>query len=420
MTLNNREQRRCEILSRFSAGSVTSGEAARLLGVTVRQVRRLRTAFRLDGMASAVHGNKGRQPGHTTAPDSVAQILALTATGARYHDFNACHLQEILDEQHGITVGRSTLQRLLQAGRAEVAKAPAVYHRSCRDRSLAEGMMVQVDGSPEHWFEDRGPRTCLMGGIDDATSKVLHLHFRPTEDAAGYLLMFRQIAVTFGLPMSYYHDKHTILRSPKEATIDDELAGRVPMSHVQRVLYDLGVESIAANSPQAKGRIERLWATLQDRLIKEMRLDDIRTIEDANLFLKKFMPRFNKKFAKPAEDAETAWVEIDKGLDLDYYFSMQETRVVREDHTLSFNGKILQICPASRSRSLAGQKVTVRTNPEGVLYIYDGKKRLAFKAAPVGAPRPIPNHSMQIPNPNPKPIAPAAAARRRGFLYAQP
>jgi hypothetical protein len=277
-------------------------------------------------------------------------------------------------------------------------------------------MMIQVDGSPADWLEGRGSRLCLMGGIDDATSKVVHGRFWFTESANGYLFMFRDIAITYGIPMKYYHDKHTILRSPKKSSIEDDLAGRLPMSHVQKVMHDLGIESIAAHSPQAKGRIERLWKTYQDRLTKEMRLAGIGDIEQANAFLPDFIKHYNAKFAVEAADPNPVWVALEEGCDLDYYFSMQDARTVKADHTISVGGKTLQICPKSRTRSLAGQTITVRVNPENKLNLYDGKKLLEYHDAPPSAPR----ATAVLPftaNPNPTLADPVKAARRRGFLY---
>lgn len=194
--------------------------------------------------------------------------------------------------------------------------------------------------------------------------------------------MFLEIAMLHGLPMSYYHDKHTILRSPKKATIEDDLDGITPMSHVQKVLHDLGVESIAAHSPQAKGRVERLWQTLQDRLVKEMRLAQVDTLEAANTFLPTFIARFNERFAIEAMDPNSAWVTLEADTDWDYYFSLQDTRIVKADHTLSFGGQVLQITARSRMRSLAGQSISVRTTSDHRLCLYDGTRRLEYTVLP--------------------------------------
>ena len=180
-------------------------------------------------------------------------------------------------------------------------------------------------------------------------------------------MLFQSIAVRYGLPMAFYHDRHTILRSPKEATIEDELAGKKPMSQVQRVLHELGVESIAALSPQAKGRIERLWKTLQDRLVKEMRLAQITTLDAANAFLPEFVRRFNTRFAKPATESETAWVEIPQDFDLVRHFSVQEFRVVKPDQTFTYLGRTFLV---TEQVSFARQRVAVHVTPEGEVVVY--------------------------------------------------
>lgn len=372
-------------------------------------------------MPSIPHGNRGKRPHNAIDPDVVARIGELAGEKGPYHGFNVCHMQDMLAERDGIKLGRSTLHNLLHPKPPAPAsgKAKVVVHRTRRLREGAEGVMVQVDGSLHDWLEGRAPKFCLMGGIDDATSKVVHAHFRATEDASGYLLMFRDIAVVYGLPMSYYHDKHTILHSPKKPTIDDELAGLVPMSHVQRVMHQLGIGSIAAHSPQAKGRIERLWKTFQDRLVKELRLAGINTMDQANAFLPGFIKRYNARFAVEAADLDTAWVALEKGCDLDYYFSMQDSRTVKADHTVSFEGKTLQICAKSRTRSLAGQTITVRVNPENKLNLYDGKRRLEYREAAPSAPKARPAAPSRA-IPSPKPFDPAVAARKRGWLYGSP
>jgi hypothetical protein len=217
--------------------------------------------------------------------------------------------------------------------------------------------------------------------------------------------------------VSYYHDKHTILRSPKKSTIEDDRAGLMPMSHVQRVLYDLDITSIAAHSPQAKGRIERLWKTFQDRLVKEMRLEGISSIEQANAFLPDFIKRYNAQFAREAASLTPAWRPLEADCDLDYFFSMQDSRTVKADHTISINGKILQIRAKSRSRSLVSQIVTARVNPENQLRLYDGKRRLEYTEIVATAPR---QKEVKIPIVVSERTTnkPTRSAGSRGFLFA--
>jgi transposase len=416
ITLNTKEQRVVEILTRLEAGVLDVGVVAELLGVSTRQVRRMRERFRDEGMAAAVHGNRGRQPANRTDLAAAERVLALAGSDGKYHDLNVCHLQELLALEEQIVIGRSTLERLLkQAGVRKPVKAAPPVHRRRRPRRLAEGMLLQIDGSPFDWLEGRGPKAALIGAIDDATGKILFLLFRPTEDQVGYLLLLRHIALRFGLPMSIYHDRHTILRSPKQPTLEEQLAGKTPMSQIQRIMAELGIESIPAHSPQAKGRIERLWGTLQDRLTKELRLAGITTLEEANAFLPGFMERYNVRFAKEPQDPHNAWVPLPANLDVAYYFSVRETRTVRADHCISFAGQLLQLLPAPRDSSLVGQKVTVHVVPEGEIYLYHGKRRITCQ--PVAAP-PVRTQQLSEEALRPeKPADPKAKARQRAWLF---
>lgn len=416
--MNPKQQREVEILTRLEAGVLDVATAAELLGVGARQVRRLRVRFGEVGMAAVIHGNCGRPPVNRTEPARVERILALAGAAGKYPDLNVCHLQEVLAHEEQIVIGRSTLDRLLkQAGLRQPAKSAPPGHRRRRERRPAEGMLLQIDGSPFNWLEGRGPKAALLGAIDDATGKVVGLLFRPTEDQVGYILLLRSIAQTYGLPMSIYHDRHTILRSPKQPTLADQLAGQPPMSQVQRIMAELGIESIPAYSPQAKGRIERLWGTLQDRLTKELRLASVTTLEQANAFLPDFVDRFNDRFAKAPQDPDSAWVPLPSDLDTAYYFASRETRKVRADHCISFAGQLLQLLPRPKEPSLVEQRVTVHVVPEGEIYLYCGKQPLAYRPVTVAevAASPVVNRAPAAP----KPADPTAAARRRGWLYAQ-
>jgi transposase len=427
ITLSPQQQHDVEILARLEAGTLDAASAAELLGVSVRQVRRLRASYRAEGMAAVVHGNQGRAPANRTDPAVVERIVQLAGPGGKYHDLNTCHLQELLAREEQIAIGRSTLDRLLkQAGVRKAAPATAPVHRRRRERRSAEGMLLQIDGSPFTWLEGRAAKATLIGAIDDATGKILFLFFRPTEDQVGYLWLLHSIAQRYGLPMSIYHDRHTILRSPKQATLDEQLAGQSPMSQLQRVMAELGIESIAAYSPQAKGRIERLWSTLQDRLTKELRLADSTTLDDANAFLPGFIERYNARFGRPPADPESAWVPLPADLDFNYYFAIRETRVVRADYCIRFDGQLLQIRPGPDDRSLAAQRISVHVGPAGDIHLYDGKRRLTYQR--VAAPPPQPTApasrvatvaSMPEPTPPPQPAAPKRTAAQRRWLFGQ-
>ena len=245
----------------------------------------------------------------------------------------------------------------------------------------------------------------------------MFLGFRPTEDQIGYLCLLRSVAQHYGLPMSIYHDRHTTLRSPKEPTLEEELAGQVPMSQIQRVMADLGIESIPAHSPQAKGRIERLWGTLQDRLTKELRLAGITCLDEANAFVLGFIHRYNARFARAAQDPNVAWVELPANIDLAYYFAIRERRKVRSDHCIQWSGHLLQLLPGPRDMSLVDESVTVHVVPEGDIHLYHGKRPIPHR--PVSCAEPAALGPVRQPLRQPKPVDPKAAARRRSWLFAK-
>jgi transposase len=418
LTLSTSQLRRAEILTQLIAGKLSTADTAQLLRVSHRQVQRLRRRLLAQGVSAVVHGNQGRAPVNRTDPALIASLHTLCGPTGKYHDFNISHLCDLLARHEQIKLARSTLSRLLHGHglRSKVRSRPEVK-RLRRERKSAEGMMLQIDATPFDWLESRAPRMALAAAIDDATGKIIYGSFRPTEDQAGYLVMLRSIATSYGLPHLLYHDRHTILRSPKEPSLEDELAGRPPMSQFQRVVASLGITSIAALSPQAKGRIERLWRTLQDRLTKELRLALISTLEEANRFLPAFIESYNHRFGHQPREADSAWQRLPEEIDIDYYFSTCEQRQVRRDHTITWLGQVLQLVPEKNEPSLVMKKVQVHITPEGSLSIYDGARRVKHREVGTSVPQPTPRAiaaqqpvSMTVPDPQ-------ADARRRGWLY---
>ena len=415
VTLNQKQQRRIDILIRLDAGSTDDSTAAGLLGVSARHIRRMKAKFREGGIQTVIHGNQNRPPANRTDPTVIQRILELASPNGKYHDLNVCHLKDMLAQEEEIIIGRSTLDRLMrQHGLLKDVLPAKTKHRRRRVRRIAEGMLLQIDGSPFDWLQGRGAMMTLLGAVDDATGKIIALVFRPTEDQAGYILLLRAIAQTHGLPMAIYHDRHTILRSPKQPTLEEELAGQRPMSQVQRLLAELGIESIPAYSPQAKGRVERLWGTLQDRLVKEMALAGITTLEAANAFLPGFIERYNARFAKAPKDTQSAWVKLPEEFDLPYHFASRQMRKVRADHCVQWQGKLLQLDVGPREPSLSGKNVTVHLTPEGMVYVYHERRRLGYRLV-VETERPT-TASVRPVLP-PKVSDPRAAARRRAWLF---
>jgi len=302
---------------------------------------------------------------------------------------NQQHLTELLEEEQEIRLSRSTVRRvLLCAGIRSPRTRRAPKHRSRRERKPQEGMLLQVDGSPHDWLEGRGPRLCLVGAIDDATSHVPGAVFRRQEDIAGYFAMLRQVVKTKGIPLSLYHDKHTIFLSPKKEaeSIGGQLAGERPLTQVGRALVELGITSIPADSAEAKGRIERLWRTFQDRLTSELRLANVCTMEEAQEELRRFLPRYNRRFVVPAAEPGSAYLPVDPGLDLATVFCLKHMRTVGRDNVVQFQRRRLQILPSHGRTSYARIRVEVHERMDGTLAIYHQGLRLSTTTAPLEAP----------------------------------
>jgi hypothetical protein len=339
-----------------------------------------------------------------------------------YVDYNDQQLMEKLAEKHGIEVSRSTVRTIRRAaglGSPRTHRVP--QHRQRRERRPMAGMMLQADGSDHDWLEGRGPRLTPVPGltliayIDDANNQVVAGLFREEEDAAGYMLGLQHIGLTRGLPLSLYADRHTIFRSPKEATLEQQLAGKEPKSQLGRALDELDIEYIAAHSPQAKGRIERLFETLQDRLVKELREAGASTLEQANVVLQDYLPRLNRQFAKTETQPGNAYRQWPADLRPADVLCFKYTRTVTNDNTISFDGHKLQIPPGPHRRSYARARLEVRLHLDGQLSLhYHDQPIVVFQPAQPGPVRadhftPAPQPTVaRPPDPAPTPATPTA------------
>ncbi|MDP2954544.1 MAG: ISNCY family transposase, partial [Chloroflexota bacterium] len=269
--MSTKEQRRLMVLGGVDRGEVTASEAAQVLNLRVRQVRRLLAAYRRKGACALAHGNRGRRPGNALDVTVTQRVVELSRT--KYAGFNNCHLAEFLAEREGMTLSISSVRRIrLGSGTASPRRRRAPKHRSRRERYPRAGMLLQADGSHHDWLEGRGPYLTLTGAIDDATGEVVAALFRYQEDSHGYLLLLRDIVSTHGIPGAVYHDRHSIFEVPttRRESIEEQLAGKRDLTQVGRAMEELGITSIPSLSPQARGRIERLWKTFQDRLVSEL------------------------------------------------------------------------------------------------------------------------------------------------------
>ncbi len=343
--LNEKESRRVYVMERLLEGTITVSQASDLLGLSQRHVKRLKAKVRERGIAALAHGNRGRKPKHAVPKETKEAVVSLAA--GKYRGASYQHMSELLREQEGISISAKTISRILKEAlipHAHTHKAPR--HRTSRNRMPKEGMLVQCDASPHEWLENRSSRMCLHGAIDDATGKVLGLCFRPNEDLMGYLNVLKQMVEKHGVPGSLYSDRHSIFFSPKEdrLTIEEELEGeRGRLTQFGRALNQLGINHIKARSPQAKGRIERLWKTLQGRLIVEMRLANICTLEDANDFLGGFINRFNQRFAVEADSEDHAFKPAPDKDALNNILCLKMPRKASGGSTISFEGTVYQL-----------------------------------------------------------------------------
>jgi hypothetical protein len=381
-TMSSKEVLRAGLVKAALAGKITNAEGGRALGLTARQFRRLKHRVRAEGMRGLLHRSRGRPSPRRVAAAVVAQVTAFMTT--IYDGFNDVHLTEKLQERHALAVSRSTVRRLrLALGRPATRRRRAPQHRRRRARAPARGQLVQLDASLHAWLEQRGPAATLHGLIDDATSWPLALWFQPTEDLHGYLTVLGQACRAYGVPVTLYGDRLNLFqRNDRHWTLAEQLRGAQDPTHFGRVLAALGIGFIPAQSPQAKGRIERFWNTLQDRLVSELRLRGIATLEDANAFLPEFLADFAPRFAQPPAQPTPAWRPAPR--DLAHILCCRYERTVGHDNTVRLGPRVLQIPPGPGGRSYSGCRVEVRELLDGRLLAFYQTVLVGTQAAPAG------------------------------------
>ena len=380
-----RAQHRAFVLEHVVNGGLTIDQAAAILKLSTRQVDRLLTRH-ADGPAALVHGNRGRTP--VNRLDDAQRALLVELATTTYAGVNHTHLAELLAEREGIVVAPRTLRRIL----AEASVRPTrtrrpPRHRSRRERMPRAGQLLQTDGSRHRWFGPERPFATLVGAIDDATSRVTGGTFRAAEDAVGYFTTFAQTADRFGLPVGIYSDRHGIfiVEKNRAPTLAEQLTGKRSLTQVGRALEEAQVAWIGARSAPAKGRVERLWGTFQDRLVVELRLEGITTIDDANAFLPDFLDRHNERFAVPAADSTPAWRGWPDGLSSEAVFCFHYPRRVGRDNTVSWPGGDLALPRRSDGRSWAGRTIIVQERLDGSLWVSHDGLSLPVRPAPADA-----------------------------------
>ena len=382
--LTQQELQRLKVIENVAAGRISIGQAAEILQLSQRQGKRLKSRYRSETVEWVRHGNRGR-PSEKALPEAMRNQIVELAKG-KYGGFNDRHLTEKLNQVEGIAVSRETVRRILRKARigSPQKRRPAKYRRR-RDRKPQMGMMVLTDGSREDWLEGRGPVLTLIGYQDDADGKALAARFQlEHEDTVGYLRQFRVMVERHGIPASLYRDQHgTFQRNDKHWTLQEELAGRQDPTQFGRVLEELGVSSIRALSAQAKGRIERMWKTFQDRLSSELRLAKAATLEEANQVLEVFLGQYNRQFCVEAKQKGNAFRPLSRRENWDRLFSLKYERMVGNDHVVQFGGLALQLPAKAGKFGYAGERVELSHQLNGELHVWLGQQRLYSMALPL-------------------------------------
>jgi len=369
LIMSTQEVERLSVIEQVATKRLKQRQAMELLGLSKRQIIRLAKRYRREGAAGLISKSRGKVSNRRYNETKKAIVMDLVHTN--YADFGPTLAAEKLKERHNIVVSKETLRQwmisadLWQAKRAKKAK----IHQS-RERRACFGELIQLDGSHHDWFEGRAEKCCLLVLIDDATSQLVGLRFEAGETTVGYFRVVREYIEHYGRPLAFYSDKDSIFRLNHPESLVNTL------TQFGRAMEELGVELICANSPQAKGRVERANGTLQDRLIKEMRLRGISTLEAANAFLPMFMADYNRRFAVVARSEINAHRrELPNAATLDLIFSFQHTRVLSKNLELSYENVVYQIEGEGKGYRLRHAKVTVCEDLNGqVRLLYKGRQ----------------------------------------------
>jgi transposase len=367
-----KELKKLKVVQEAIDRHITQKAAASMLGLSERQVRRLVRSVNEEGDKGVVHKARGK-PSNRRKPEEV-KSKAIKLYKKKYRGFGPTLASEKLMEMDGIKISDETLRKWLLESGLWKKKRKGLAHKQWRARKECFGEMTQMDGSHHDWLEGRGPELVLMGYIDDATNNV-HGRFYDYEGTMPAMDSFKRYVRKHGLPVSVYLDRHTTYKSTRKLTPEEELEGmEEPLSQFERALGELGVKVIHAYSPQAKGRIERLFGVFQDRLIKEMRLRAIRTKDEANEFLKEYLPKYNKRFRVCPANETDVHVRLPRYFNLDKRLCIRTKRTVRNDNTITLKGRLYQVEEDAKAK-----KVTVEERLNGSMHIMSNGTSLKYR-----------------------------------------
>ena len=392
LRMSQKERDRLKVMAQVKAKKMAQQEAAEILRLSVRQVRRLLRRYEKGGDAGLVHQLRGRRSNRRMEPSVRDQAVALIS--AHYGDYGPTLASEVLAAEHGVVASRETLRGWMMEADLWQSRRAKVHHRQWRERKACFGELAQMDTSSHDWFEGRGESPELIAIIDDATSRIF-LHFYRTDSTRTNMSHLRDYIRRYGRPVAVYADRASHFTTTRQPTIEEELAGQKAHTQIERALGELDIEYIAARSPQAKGRVERLFGTLQDRLVKALRRKGIATIEEANRYLdEEFIPYWRQHFAVEPTSAADAH-RPRKGFDLDAIFSVQHNRIVTSDYTFQYENDRYQIGKISIRAGLRRSKIIIENRLDETQHIRWRKQylrcnkiepeKLKKPARPVGA-----------------------------------
>lgn len=353
---------------------VTQKDGAAKLGTSERHFRRLLARYRKDGDIGLVSGHRGK-PGNRKLGEEKRQTILEFIGDPVFHDFGPTLLKEKLEEYKGIVICKETLRQVMIE---EGSYQPKIKKRKKthppRERRHRRGELVQIDGSYHAWLEERGPKACLILFVDDATSEILAARFVDHESFFAYAELCKSYFRSIGLPVAFYSDKFSVFRVNSPSSVHTEA-----ITQFNRALCSLGIELICANSPQAKGRVERANQTFQDRLVKELRLRNISTYEEANAYLPDFIRFYNRKFAVLPRSTKDDHIPLDATIDLDFLFSVHDVRLISKDLLIQFHNAVYKIITNRPPQNLMGREVLVLQDESGTVSAYLNDQLLTLK-----------------------------------------
>lgn len=374
IAMSTKELERAELFSKIRQKTLTQNQAAEIMGISTRQVRRLFAEYKKIGSLALISKKRGKPSNHQLPEGLKELVLALIKK--HYPDFGPTFAHEKIKEIHHLNVSIWTVRKLMIENGLWVdkkIKKKRIYQ--LRERREKEGELIQGDGSPHDWFEGRGPKCCLLHYIDDATGKIMAALFAPSETVWGYFNLMQMYLKAHGRPIALYNDKHGVFRVNRSSALKGE-----GLTQFGRAMQELGIKMIFANTPQAKGRIERSNRTLQDRLVKELRLQKISTIEEANAFLPKFIEDYNRRFAVIPKDSTNAHRPLLQEQNLDTIFTIREFRQLSKNLTFQYKNTIYQIIPIEReSYTLRKARVAIHEKQDGSIEVLYKNKFLVFR-----------------------------------------